>query len=90
VHGSAPDIAGKGIANPLATILSAAMMLRYTLDEGAAADAIEDAVGRVLANGVRSADIGGGADAVGTKAMGDAVLAALGSDGTAAAAGEQA
>ena len=77
VHGSAPDIAGQGVANPLATILSAAMMLRYTLDEAAAADAIERAVGRVLADGVRSADIGGGADAVGTEAMGDAVMAAL-------------
>ena len=82
VHGSAPDIAGRGVANPLATILSAAMMLRYTLGEGRAADAIERAVGRVLASGVRSADIGGGADAVGTKAMGDAVIAALESDDT--------
>jgi len=81
VHGSAPDIAGQGVANPLATILSAAMMLRYTLDEAAAADAIERAVGRVLADGVRSADIGGGADAVGTRAMGDAVIEALEADG---------
>ena len=80
VHGSAPDIAGKGVANPLATILSAAMMLRYTLDEAAAADAIERAVGRVLGDGLRTADIGGGADAVGTKVMGDAVVAALESD----------
>ena len=56
-HGSAPDIAGKGVANPLATILSAAMMLRYSLDQPEAADRIESAVQRVLAAGLRTADI---------------------------------
>jgi len=77
IHGSAPDIAGQGLANPLAMILSVAMMLRYTLAEAAAADSIERAVGRVLADGVRCRDIGGGADAAGTKTMGDAVVRAL-------------
>lgn len=78
VHGSAPDIAGQGIANPLATILSASMMLRYSLNEGAAADAIEAAVGKVLDQGLRSADIySEGSRKVGTKEMGDAVVAAL-------------
>ncbi len=78
IHGSAPDIAGKGIANPLATILSVAMMLRYTLNEGAAADAIESAVQRVISAGVRSADIAVEGEAtVGTRAMGQAVLDAL-------------
>jgi 3-isopropylmalate dehydrogenase len=77
-HGSAPDIAGKGIANPLATILSAAMMLRYSLDRAAQADRIEAAVRRVLASGLRTADIAApGAATVGTAAMGDAVVAAL-------------
>ncbi|MEO8935633.1 MAG: 3-isopropylmalate dehydrogenase [Burkholderiaceae bacterium] len=77
-HGSAPDIAGKGIANPLATILSAAMMLRYTFAMAEAADRIERAVRSVLAQGLRTADIAAdGAMAVGTKAMGDAVVAAL-------------
>jgi 3-isopropylmalate dehydrogenase len=77
-HGSAPDIAGKGIANPLATILSAAMMLRYSLNRAAAAERIEAAVKRVLAQGWRTADIAGaGARAAGTKEMGDAVVAAL-------------
>ncbi|MGE5116050.1 MAG: 3-isopropylmalate dehydrogenase [Betaproteobacteria bacterium] len=77
-HGSAPDIAGKGVANPLATILSAAMMLRYSLDQPAAADRIESAVRDVLAQGLRTADIGSaGATRVGTRAMGDAVVAAL-------------
>ena len=56
-HGSAPDIAGQNIANPLATILSVAMMLRYTFREEAAAQAIEDAVGNVLDQGLRTADI---------------------------------
>lgn len=78
VHGSAPDIAGQGIANPLATILSAAMMLRYSLDEAEAADAIEAAVGKVLDQGLRSADIhSDGFTKVGTTEMGDAVVAAL-------------
>lgn len=77
-HGSAPDIAGKGIANPLATILSAAMMLRYSLDRAAQADRIEAAVRKVLAQGLRTADIAeAGASTVGTVAMGDAVVAAL-------------
>jgi len=77
-HGSAPDIAGKGVANPLATILSAAMMLRYTFGRTEAADRIEGAVRQVLADGLRTADIvGKGTTAVGTKAMGDAVVAAL-------------
>jgi 3-isopropylmalate dehydrogenase len=77
-HGSAPDIAGKGVANPLATILSAAMMLRYSLDRAGQAERIEAAVRRVLAQGLRTADIAvAGAATVGTVAMGDAVVAAL-------------
>jgi 3-isopropylmalate dehydrogenase len=78
IHGSAPDIAGQGIANPLATILSVAMMLRYSLDEGALAERIEQAVGKVLDSGLRTADIASaGKRTVGTRAMGDAVVAAL-------------
>jgi 3-isopropylmalate dehydrogenase len=77
-HGSAPDIAGKGIANPLATILSAAMMLRYSLDRAEQAERIEAAVRAVLAQGLRTADIAApGTDTVSTVAMGDAVVAAL-------------
>ncbi|MFN4148941.1 MAG: 3-isopropylmalate dehydrogenase, partial [Rhodocyclaceae bacterium] len=77
-HGSAPDIAGKGVANPLATILSAAMMLRYTFDDEASAMRIENAVKKVLAQGYRTADIfEPGMKKVGTREMGDAVLAAL-------------
>lgn len=77
-HGSAPDIAGKGVANPLATILSAAMMLRYSLDSAALADRIEQAVQKVLQQGLRTADIyEPGMTKVGTAAMGDAVLKAL-------------
>ncbi len=77
-HGSAPDIAGKGVANPLATILSAAMMLRYTLKQPEAADRIEAAVQSVLAAGLRTADIWSvGTTKVGTRAMGDAVVAAM-------------
>jgi 3-isopropylmalate dehydrogenase len=77
-HGSAPDIAGKGVANPLATILSAAMMLRYTLDQPEAADRIESAVRAVLAQGLRTGDIWSeGTLRVGTCGMGDAVVAAL-------------
>ncbi len=77
-HGSAPDIAGKDLANPLATILSAAMMLRYSLNQVQAADRIESAVRQVLASGLRTADIwSAGTTQVGTRAMGDAVVAAL-------------
>jgi len=77
-HGSAPDIAGKGVANPLATILSAAMMLRYTFNLQEAAERIEHAVKQVLAQGFRTADIyEPGMKRVGTREMGDAVLAAL-------------
>ncbi|MFB9885396.1 3-isopropylmalate dehydrogenase [Balneatrix alpica] len=77
-HGSAPDIAGQGIANPLATILSAAMMLRYTFKQEAAAIAIEQAVSKVLDQGLRTADIWSeGMQKVGTAAMGAAVVAAL-------------
>ena len=78
-HGSAPDIAGKGIANPLATILSAAMMLRFSLNRAAQADRIELAVKKVLAQGLRTADIyEAGTTKVSTKEMGDAVVKALG------------
>jgi len=77
-HGSAPDIAGKGVANPLATILSAAMMLRYSLDRAEQAGRVEAAVNKVLAQGLRTADIAAGGAAVGTRQMGDAVVAALG------------
>jgi 3-isopropylmalate dehydrogenase len=78
IHGSAPDIAGTGKANPLATILSAAMMLRYTLDQGELADRVERAVERVLEQGLRTPDIAGEDEAaVGTGEMGDAVVAAL-------------
>ncbi len=77
-HGSAPDIAGKGIANPLATILSAAMMLRFSLNQAAAAQRIEAAVKSVLQQGLRTADIySAGTTKVSTKQMGDAVLQAL-------------
>jgi 3-isopropylmalate dehydrogenase len=77
-HGSAPDIAGKGIANPLATILSAAMMLRFSLNQAAAADRIETAVKKVLALGLRTADIySTGTTKVSTVQMGDAVVKAL-------------
>ena len=77
-HGSAPDIAGKGIANPLATILSAAMMLRFSLDQEAAAQRIEAAVKKVLAQGLRTADIfSEGTQRVSTSQMGDAVVKAL-------------
>jgi 3-isopropylmalate dehydrogenase len=78
-HGSAPDIAGKGIANPLATILSAAMMLRFSLNQVAAADRIEAAVKQVLAQGLRTPDIySAGTSKVSTVQMGDAVVKALG------------
>ncbi len=78
IHGTAPDIAGKGIANPLATILSAAMMLRYSLAQPDAATRVERAVGKVLKDGLRTADIyTDGKRKVGTQEMGDAVLRAL-------------
>ncbi|WPH15462.1 3-isopropylmalate dehydrogenase [Variovorax paradoxus] len=77
-HGSAPDIAGKGVANPLATILSAAMMLRFSLNQAEAADRIESAVKHVLASGLRTGDIWSeGTKRVGTREMGDAVVAAI-------------
>jgi 3-isopropylmalate dehydrogenase len=78
IHGSAPDIAGKGVANPLATILSAAMMLRYSLGRAAESGRLEAAVRKVLQSGLRTADIyTGGLKKVGTAEMGDAVVAAL-------------
>lgn len=77
-HGSAPDIAGKGVANPLATILSVAMMLRYTFGAEAAAKCIEEAVGKVLDQNLRTPDIyTEGTKKVGTREMGEAVVAAL-------------
>ncbi|MFT3761482.1 MAG: 3-isopropylmalate dehydrogenase [Pseudoxanthomonas sp.] len=77
-HGSAPDIAGQGVANPLATILSAAMLLRYSFDHVESAEAIERAVGKVLDAGLRTADIWSeGARKVGTREMGEAVVKAL-------------
>ena len=73
--GSAPDIAGKGIANPIATILSAAMLLRYSLDMDKEADSVENAVREVLRDGIRTADImSDGCKLVGTEEMGNAVL----------------
>jgi 3-isopropylmalate dehydrogenase len=79
IHGSAPDIAGKNVANPLATILSAAMMLRYSLGQEAAASRVEAAVRRVLKDGLRTGDIfAEGTRRVSTTQMGDAVVAALG------------
>ena len=78
IHGSAPDISGKGLANPLATILSVAMLLRYSLGESAHADQVEKAVGKVLDSGLRTGDImSAGCSQVGTKEMGDAVVVAL-------------
>jgi 3-isopropylmalate dehydrogenase len=78
IHGSAPDIAGQNVANPLATILSVALMLRYSLDEAAMADRIEQAVEKVLDKGLRTADIfSEGMQQVSTSEMGDAVVAAL-------------
>ncbi|MEE2936747.1 MAG: 3-isopropylmalate dehydrogenase [Planctomycetota bacterium] len=78
IHGSAPDIAGQGIANPLATILAAAMLLRHSLSLTEEADAVETAVERVLADGLRTADLARGTDSVGTEAMGSAVVQRLG------------
>ncbi|MBC8114561.1 MAG: 3-isopropylmalate dehydrogenase [Candidatus Saccharimonas sp.] len=78
IHGSAPDIAGKGIANPLATILASAMLLRHSLKLEAEAAAIEQAVDRVLAKGHRTADLAAGGQSIGTTEMGALVLAELG------------
>ncbi|MGZ8247933.1 3-isopropylmalate dehydrogenase [Methylomagnum sp.] len=78
IHGSAPDIAGKGIANPIATILSVAMMLRYSFDNAASADRVEKAVTAALDAGYRTGDIySEGTTKVGTTEMGDAIVAAL-------------
>ena len=79
VHGSAPDITGQGKANPIACILSFAMALRYSFDLGAEATRVENAVEKVLADGVRTADLMGpeGGKPVSTSQMGDAILAAL-------------
>ena len=78
IHGSAPDIAGKDLANPIATVLSLAMALRYTLGEPGLAARVEQAVGRVLDQGLRTADImSDGMQKLGTEAMGDAIVAAL-------------
>ena len=77
--GSAPDIAGRGIANPIATILSAAMMLRYSFDLDKEADAIEQAVERVLQDGYRTIDImSDGMTQIGTKEMGDRICSYIG------------
>ncbi|HEY9287131.1 MAG TPA: isocitrate/isopropylmalate family dehydrogenase, partial [Candidatus Dormibacteraeota bacterium] len=79
IHGSAPDIAGKNLANPIGAILSAAMLLRWSLEREDAAQLIERAVSSVLATGLRTADIAGdGRAPVGTRAMTDAVIAGLG------------
>jgi 3-isopropylmalate dehydrogenase len=78
IHGSAPDIAGQNIANPLATILSVSMMLRYTFGNAEIADKIDQAVSDVLDQGLRTADIySDGMKQVSTSGMGDAVVAAL-------------
>ena len=77
IHGSAPDIAGKGIANPLGTILSAAMLLRHSLSLDEDAKIIEDAVQKVLDSGLRTADLSGGQRSLGTTEMADAVVAAI-------------
>lgn len=77
IHGSAPDIAGKNIANPLATILATAMMLRHSMEMNAEADAIENAVSHVLKSGLRTKDIAGTGKSVSTTEMGDAVVKAL-------------
>ncbi len=77
IHGSAPDIAGMNVANPLATILAAAMMLRYSLAMNSEADAIEDAVNRVIKAGNRTKDIAGNGPSISTTAMGDVVVKTL-------------
>ena len=77
IHGSAPDIAGQDIANPLATILAAAMLLRHSLQLSEEADTVEHAVAQVLSDGLRTADIARGSEAIGTVAMGEAVIERL-------------
>jgi 3-isopropylmalate dehydrogenase len=77
IHGSAPDIAGKGIANPIGTILSVAMLLRHSLDLPKEAEAVENAVREVIADGVRTADIASGSAPLSTAQAGDAVLAKI-------------
>jgi 3-isopropylmalate dehydrogenase len=78
VHGSAPDIAGRGLANPIAMIGSFGMALRYSFNLGEAADLLEQAIDRVLAAGLRTKDIAGpGANTIGTREMGDAILQEL-------------
>jgi len=84
IHGSAPDIAGQGIANPLGTILSAAMALRHSLDLAEEANAIEDAVEGALADGLRTADIADGGEFIGTEAMGTAVVERVDTSGSSA------
>ena len=76
-HGSAPDIAGRNLANPLATILATDMMLRHSMAMNAEADAIEDSVSRVLKSGLRTKDIAGSGASVSTTEMGDAVVKTL-------------
>ena len=79
IHGSAPDLAGQGVANPLATILAAAMLFRHSLGRDDVAEAIESAVGRTLADGLRTADLArGGGEVLGTEAMTDAVMSVWG------------
>jgi 3-isopropylmalate dehydrogenase len=93
IHGSAPDIAGRGIVNPLATILSAAMLLRYSLGLTSEAERVEAAVEAALADGVRTpeiADGAGGTDPVGTTKMGEAVIERLQATGVAAGADREA
>jgi 3-isopropylmalate dehydrogenase len=77
IHGSAPDIAGKNIANPLATILAVAMLLRHSLNLDAEAESVESAVSQVLKDGLRTADIARGSQAIGTSEMGAAVIERL-------------
>jgi len=77
IHGSAPDIAGRGIANPLATILAAAMLLRHSLNLETEAQTVESAVDAVLGAGHRTADIAAGGESIGTKEMGDHVVTAV-------------
>ncbi|HEU4653205.1 MAG TPA: isocitrate/isopropylmalate family dehydrogenase, partial [Steroidobacteraceae bacterium] len=77
IHGSAPDIAGKGIANPVGTILSAAMLLRHSLGLGSEAQAVEKAVGQAISDGLRTADLATSGKAVSTREMGDAIVSRI-------------